>query len=80
MNGKMPWKVEWAAKWQAIGVTVEGAGKDHMSRGGSHDLASMVAKRVLNYPVPYPVGYEFMLIGGKKCLLQKGEVLPPQIC
>lgn len=88
MKGKMPWKIEWAAKWQAIGVTVEGAGKDHMSRGGSHDLASMVAKRVLNYPVPYPVGYEFMLIGGKKMSSSKGRgfaatdivgILPPEL-
>jgi len=23
MKGKMPWKIEWAVKWQAIGVTVE---------------------------------------------------------
>lgn len=73
MKGKMPWKVEWAAKWQAIGVTVEGAGKDHMSRGGSHDLATLVAKRILNYPVPYPISYEFMLIGGKKMSSSKGQ-------
>lgn len=86
--GKMPWKVEWAVKWQAIGVTVEGAGKDHMSKGGSHDLASLVAERVLDYPVPYPVGYEFILIGGKKMSSSKGrgyaademlEILPPDI-
>jgi lysyl-tRNA synthetase class 1 len=86
--GKMPWKVEWAVKWQAIGVTVEGAGKDHMSKGGSHDLASLVAKRVLNYEVPYPVGYEFLLIGGKKMSSSKGrgyaaadmlEILPPEL-
>lgn len=86
--GKMPWKVEWAAKWQAIGVTVEGAGKDHMSKGGSHDLTSLVAKRVLNYTVPYPVGYEFMLIGGKKMSSSKGrgfaasdmvKILPPEL-
>lgn len=88
MKGKMPWKIEWAAKWQAIGVTVEGAGKDHMSKGGSHDLASMVAKRVLDYPIPYPVGYEFMLIGGKKMSSSKGrgfaasdivKILPPEL-
>lgn len=88
MKGKMPWKVEWPAKWQAIGVTVEGAGKDHMSRGGSHDLASQVAERVLHYPVPYPVGYEFMLIGGKKMSSSKGRgfaasdiltLLPPDL-
>lgn len=86
--GKMPWKVEWPAKWQAIGVTIEGAGKDHMSKGGSHDLASLVAERVLHYPVPYPVSYEFMLIGGKKMSSSKGRgyaasdmtnILPPEL-
>ncbi len=86
--GKMPWKVEWAAKWQAIGVTVEGAGKDHMSAGGSHDLTSLVAKRVLNYPVPYAIAYEWMLIGGRKMSSSKGvgfaagdmlEILPPSL-
>lgn len=88
MRGKMPWKVEWAVKWQAIGVTVEGAGKDHMSRGGSHDLAAQVVKRVLKYPIPYPVPYEFMLIGGKKMSSSKGrgfaaadilEILSPEL-
>ena len=86
--GKLPWKVEWPCKWKAIGVTVEGAGKDHMSRGGSHDLASLVCKRVLNYPVPYPVGYEFFLVGGRKMSSSKGlgssssemlEILPPEL-
>ncbi len=86
--GKMPWKVEWAVKWQAIGVTVEGAGKDHMSKGGSHDLASLVAERVLDYPVPYPVAYEWMLIGGRKMSSSKGvgysasdmlQILPPEL-
>lgn len=88
IKGKMPWKVEWPSKWQAIGVTVEGAGKDHMSRGGSHDMATQICERVLNYPVPYPVSYEFMLIGGKKMSSSKGrgfaasdmlEILPPEL-
>ncbi len=88
IKGKLPWKVEWPAKWQAIGVTIEGAGKDHMSRGGSHDLAKLVCSRVLNYPVPFPVSYEFMLIGGKKMSSSKGrgfaasdmlEILPPEL-
>lgn len=88
MVGKLPWKVEWACKWKVIGVTVEGAGKDHMSSGGSHDLTSLVCKRVINYPVPYPVAYEWLLIGGRKMSSSKGvgvsayemlEILPPEI-
>ena len=72
INGKLPWKVEWACKWKAVGVTVEGAGKDHMSRGGSHDIASLICKRVINYEVPYPLPYEFFLIEGKKMSSSKG--------
>jgi len=88
LAGKMPWKVEWSVKWQAIGVTVEGAGKDHMSSGGSHDLTSLIAKRVLKYSVPYPIPYEWMLIGGRKMSSSKGvgfaagdmlEILPPTL-
>lgn len=86
--GKLPWKVEWAARWKALGVTVEGAGEDHMSKGGSHDLASMICERVINYPAPYPLPYGFFLIGGKKMSSSKGhgspaadmlEILPPEI-
>ncbi len=88
MHGKLPWKVEWAVKWKAIGITVEGAGKDHMSKGGSHDLSSLVCKRVIDYPVPYPIAYEWFLVGGKKMSTSKGvgssaremiEILPPEL-
>ena len=86
--GKLPWKVEWPLKWKIIGVTVEGAGKDHMSAGGSHDIAKQICERVLKYPVPYPVAYEFFLIGGKKMSSSKGlgtsakeisDVMPPYL-
>jgi len=87
-GGKIPWKVEWAAKWQAIGVTIEGAGKDHMSKGGSYDIASAICKEVLDYPPPYPVAYEWFTVGGRKMSSSKGigssakevsEILPPDV-
>ncbi|RJR28416.1 lysine--tRNA ligase [Candidatus Microgenomates bacterium] len=71
--GKLPWKVEWPVKWKVIGVTIEGAGKDHMSAGGSHDVAEQICEQVLDYPTPYPVPYEFFLIGGKKMSSSKGR-------
>ncbi len=65
-TGKLPWKVDWAAHWKVIGVTIEGAGKDHASAGGSYDIAMALCKEVFNYPQPFKLPYEFLLIGGKK--------------
>lgn len=71
-TGKIPWKVEWAVKWSVIGITVEGAGKDHMSKGGSHDIASAICREILKYPVPYSFAYEWLTIGGRKMSSSKG--------
>ena len=87
-TGKLPWKVEWGVKWQAIGITIEGAGKDHMSKGGSHDIASAICNEIIDYPIPFSFSHEFFLIGGRKMSSSKGlgssaremyNLLPPQI-
>ena len=87
-SGKLPWKIEWACKWKVIGVTVEGAGKDHMTAGGSHDVARLICERVIHYPVPFPFSHEFFLVGGRKMSSSKGlgssakevsEILPPYL-
>ncbi len=87
-NGKLPWKVEWAAKWKVRGVQVEGAGKDHSTKGGSHNVADHISKEVFNYPTPFFVPHEFFLVGGKKISSSKGlgstartifELLPPKM-
>lgn len=71
-KGKLPWKVDWPAHWKVLGVTIEGAGKDHASAGGSLDVAKELCKKVFNYPEPYSFGYEFFLIGGRKMASSKG--------
>lgn len=71
-NGKMVWKVEWAAKWYAFGVTIEGAGKDHASAGGSYDIAMELVEKVFKAKRPLKLAYEFFLAEGKKMSSSKG--------
>ena len=87
-NGKLPWKLEWAAKWFVFGITVEGAGKDHCTKGGSRDIASQVVRRVFNQIPPLNVPYEFFLVNGAKMSSSKGvgasaraiaDFLPPEV-
>ena len=87
-GSKLLYRVEWPAKWSILGVTVEGAGKDHMTRGGTHDVARAISTRVFNRPAPYAFPYEFLLFGGKKMSTSKAvgataaeilEVLRPEL-
>ena len=86
--GKLPWKVDWPAHWKVLGVTIEGAGKDHSSAGGSRDIAKALCEEVFHISNPYNLPYEFFLIGGKKMSSSKGlglkardltKLLPPAI-
>ncbi len=87
-NGKLHWKLDWPAHWKVIGVTIEGSGKDHMSAGGSYDMADAFCKEVYKIPTPYAVPYEWFTIGGKKMSSSKGigssaievsKILPPEV-
>lgn len=86
--GKMPYKVEWPSKWWIFGVTIEGAGKDHMSAGGTHDVSAKIYRDVFKKEPPLAFAYEHFLSHGKKMSSSKGigitaegllEVIPPQI-
>lgn len=87
-NGKLPWKVEWVAKWDLLGVTIELAGKDHSQKGGSRDVANAIYKKVYGKKPPYHSPYEFILVGGTKMSSSKGvgasarevaDLLPPEL-
>ena len=71
-NGKLPWKLEWAAKWHAFGVTIEGAGKDHCTKGGSRDVADHCLRQIFGDRPPVNVPYEFFLVSGAKMSSSKG--------
>jgi len=71
-NGKLPWKLEWVAKWKQFPVTIEGAGKDHSTRGGSRDVSAACYKAIYGLEEPLRVPYEFFLVGGAKMSSSKG--------
>lgn len=86
--GKLLWKVDWPAHWKALGVTIEGAGKDHTSAGGSRDMANEQCKKLFNIPVPFDIPYEWILIRGAKMSSSKGvgtaarefvQLFPPEV-
>jgi lysyl-tRNA synthetase class 1 len=87
-NGKLPWKVEWVAKWDVLGVTIEMAGKDHSQKGGSRDVANAISRKVLQKQPPFHSPYEFILVNGTKMSSSKGvgssaeeiaALLPPEL-
>lgn len=85
---KLYWKVDWAAKWIVQGVDIEGAGKDHSTKGGSRDVASHICREVFGEEPPFDIPYEFFLVGGKKMSSSKGrgssakdmsDLFPPEL-
>ncbi len=87
-HAKLPWKVEWPAKWKVMNVAIEGAGKDHSAAGGSRDIGRRIVEEIFHYPEPLNIPYEFFNIGGKKMSASKGlgasakevsDLLPPKI-
>jgi lysyl-tRNA synthetase, class I len=87
-NGKLPWKLEWTAKWHVLSVSIEGAGKDHNTRGGSRDVAAACLARLFGKTPPTNIPYEFFLVGGAKMSSSRGvgalaremaDFLPPDV-
>ena len=87
-KGKLPWKLEWVAKWRRLGVTIEGAGKDHTTKGGARDVAGACLEAIFGEKPPLNIPYEFFLVGGAKMSSSRGigasardmaDFLPPEI-
>lgn len=87
-NGKLLWKVDWPAHWKALGINVEGAGKDHTSAGGSRDMANAQCPTVFQIQTPFDIPYEWILVRGTKMSSSKGvgtsareftHLFPPEV-
>ena len=64
-EGKLPWRLDWPAKWKILDVSFEAFGKDHATKGGSYDTGKRIIKDILNYKVPHHIVYEWINLKGK---------------
>src|SRR5688572_11260710 len=87
-RAKLPFNVDWAAKWSHFDVSVEGCGKDLATKGGSRDRSDAVSREVYEREPPLNVAYEFLNIGGRKMSTSKAtgaaahemaDLLPPDL-
>jgi lysyl-tRNA synthetase class 1 len=74
-NGKLMWKVEFAARWAALGIRFEAYGKELTD---SVKINDWVADKILGYPPPYHARYElFQTKSGRKMSKSVGNVVTP---
>ena len=76
-NGKLTWRVEWAARWKIFNTTCEPFGKDHAASGGSYDVSSVISEKIFDYPAPYPVPYEWITLDGEAMSKSHGVFFAP---
>ncbi|QFU82483.1 lysine--tRNA ligase [Natronorubrum aibiense] len=72
-EGKMPWRFEWPAQWQILGVDFEPFGKDHAE--GSWPSGQDVARNVLEIEPPVPMVYEWFTLDGEPFSSSAGNVI-----
>jgi lysyl-tRNA synthetase class 1 len=75
-GAKLPFNVDWAAKWSLFDIAVEGCGKDLATAGGSRDRSDAISRQVFEREPPINVVYEFINIGGRKMSTSKGRGVP----
>jgi lysyl-tRNA synthetase class 1 len=63
-QGKLPWRVDWPARWKMLGVTFEPCGKDHATVGGTRETGAKISEDIYHYPPPGLLVYEFILLKG----------------
>jgi lysyl-tRNA synthetase class 1 len=88
-NGKLTWRVDWAARWGILGVTIEPFGKDHATRGGSYDTGTRISREIYGREPPYPIIYEWIHLKGKGAMSSSTgvtvtitdmlRVMPPEV-
>lgn len=63
-EGKLPWRIDWPARWKFLGVTFEAFGKDHAAAGSSWDTGIEISRKVYDHEPPLHTVYEFIQLKG----------------
>lgn len=75
-EGKLSWKVEFAARWSAFDIRFEAHGKELTD---SVKINDWISDEILSFPHPYHVVYElFQDKSGKKMSKSTGNLVTPQ--
>ncbi len=87
-QGKLPWRIDWPAKWAWIGVTMEPFGKDHGAAGGSYDTGKEIIE-LFGRDAPVDLTYEWISLRGQGAMssssgntigpLEALSLVPPEI-
>lgn len=87
-NYKLVWRLDWPARQDAYGISYEGAGVDHFTKGGSRDTLEIVYREMFKKEPAIGYRHGFILIEGKKYSKSKGrgmgisdvmKLLPPEV-
>ena len=74
---KVKWRLDWAARQDFLGVTVESSGKDHGVAGGSIDTSLATHRDIFEKEkLPLLIQHGFLTFGGKKLSGSTGSGMP----
>jgi len=76
-EGKLSWKVEFAARWNALKIVFEAHGKDILD---SVKVNDRICREILNWEPPFHFVYEmFLEKGGRKISKSIGNIFSPTV-
>lgn len=70
---KLVWRLDWPARQKILGISIEGGGKDHFTKGGSRDTLEGIFREMFREEPSIGYKYGFITIHGKKYSKSKGQ-------
>ena len=88
VEGKLPWRIDWPARWGFNNISCEPFGKDHGTKGGSYSTGKVLAE-FFGHQAPQPLTYEWIMLKGQGAMssssgntigpIEALDLVPPEI-